>query len=505
MLAAMAQQDEGPILRPRKPVVKKEEPSLLVLCDLACNWKLDGESKGLIEAGGAAKMKVELGQHLVVATTPDGLDKVDKILDIEAAKQTLVRIELAPVHELRLKNAQAAKDKTEQDAKNNAALEKKPAVKPESSSLLVLCDLTCNWKLDGEPKGSIVAGGSAKVEIVLGQHLLVATTTDGLDEVEKDLDIEAAKQTMARVELMPKREARFKIEQEAKDKTEQDAKNKDALDKPAANDAAGLQELQKNAAAHFSQASSLNSQKRYEEARPLYEKACEGGERRGCNDLGLLYEKGYGVSQDYAQAHAFFQKACDNSVMAGCKNLGKLYELGLGVSQDYSQARTLYQKACDGGEMIGCNNLGVLYNNGQGLPHDFAQARAFYQKACDGGEMKGCTNLGVIYDNGDGLPHDYAKARALYQKACSGGEEVGCKDLGWFYFVGQGVSRDYLQARVFFEKACDGGEMMGCNDLGVLYDEGNGVRRDIAQARSFYKKACDGGVTRACTNLRTLH
>jgi hypothetical protein len=45
--------------------------TLLVMCDLACDWKLDGEAKGLIDAGGSAKAKVEFGQHLVIATTEE--------------------------------------------------------------------------------------------------------------------------------------------------------------------------------------------------------------------------------------------------------------------------------------------------------------------------------------------------------------------------------------------------------------------------------------------------
>ena len=51
-------------------------PTLLVMCDLACDWKLDGEVKGQIDAEGSAKVKVEPGQHMVEATTEDGVDQV---------------------------------------------------------------------------------------------------------------------------------------------------------------------------------------------------------------------------------------------------------------------------------------------------------------------------------------------------------------------------------------------------------------------------------------------
>ena len=71
----MAQQNEGPILLPKKPAAKPAAATLLVMCDLACNWKLDGEPKGHINAGGAARARVEFGQHVVVAATDDGADQ----------------------------------------------------------------------------------------------------------------------------------------------------------------------------------------------------------------------------------------------------------------------------------------------------------------------------------------------------------------------------------------------------------------------------------------------
>jgi C-terminal processing protease CtpA/Prc len=133
---ALAQQDEGPILRPKKPVAKPAAVSatLLVVCDLACNWRLDGVAQGRIEAGGSAKAKVELGQHLVVAVTEDGLDKVEQVLDIEALKQTLARIDLGTAREARLKVEQAARDKATQDkaAQDKAAQEERDKIALEA-------------------------------------------------------------------------------------------------------------------------------------------------------------------------------------------------------------------------------------------------------------------------------------------------------------------------------------------------------------------------------------
>jgi hypothetical protein len=134
---AMAQQDEGPILRPHKPVAKPAAATLLVLCDLTCNWKLDGKAQGVIAAGDSAKVKVELGQHVISATTEDGLDRIRQVSEVKATGQTAVTLDLAPVHDARLKAEQEAREKAalaqrenelrnaEQEARDRAARESK--------------------------------------------------------------------------------------------------------------------------------------------------------------------------------------------------------------------------------------------------------------------------------------------------------------------------------------------------------------------------------------------
>jgi hypothetical protein len=105
-------------------------PTLLILCDLVCNWKLDGEVKGQIEAGGSAKVKVEPGQHMVEATTEDGVDQVKQPSTVKPTGQTMVSIELQPIRDFRLiaqqelrdeaAQTQAAKEQAERDAREEA-------------------------------------------------------------------------------------------------------------------------------------------------------------------------------------------------------------------------------------------------------------------------------------------------------------------------------------------------------------------------------------------------
>ena len=323
----------------------------------------------------------------------------------------------------------------------------KPLARPASATLLVMCDLACNWKLDGEVKGSIDAGGSAKVKAELGQHLVVAATTDGVDQVQQFSEIKATGQTIVTIELKPVRNARLEAQLVAKE------------------EAARMQDLRDHAGDRLKEGLALYGLKRYEEARPLLQKACDGGAMDGCNSLGVLFENGQGVSEDFAQARILHQKACDGGEMDGCADLGGLYLLGLGGPKDELQARELFQKACDGKGMMGCAGLGAFYESGRGVPKDYSQARTLFQKACDGGEVEGCEGLGNLYFRGEGVPRDYAQSRTLFQKACDGGEMEACDKLGGIYYQGLGVKRDYAKARMLAKKACDGGEQSGCDHL----------------------------------------
>ena len=75
------------------------------------------------------------------------------------------------------------------------------------------------------------------------------------------------------------------------------------------------------------------------------EKDCNGGNAGACVDLGLMYDNGEGVKQDYKKAVEFFQKACDGGDAAGCHNLGIRYHEGEGVKRNeynvcgYARAR----------------------------------------------------------------------------------------------------------------------------------------------------------------------
>jgi hypothetical protein len=175
----MAQGGGPPIIQPHPKV---PPAILLVLCDLGCTWRLDGVPQGHIDADGSAKAKVELGEHLVLATTDDGQDQVKEKINIKASGQTILDIALKPIRDARA----------------------------GSTSLLVTCDLACTWSLDGDVKGTLDADGSTKAKVDVGQHKVIGVTADGLDKFSTTADAKAGTQTLVSIALKAVHDARVK-------------------------------------------------------------------------------------------------------------------------------------------------------------------------------------------------------------------------------------------------------------------------------------------------------
>ena len=107
-------------------------------------------------------------------------------------------------------------------------------------------------------------------------------------------------------------------------------------------------------------------------------------------------------------------------------NLGLMYESGRGVRQDYTKAVQWYRKAAGQGHAKAQYNLGGMYANGKGVLQNLVQAEQWYRKAAEQGIAEAQYNLGVMYDNGQGVRQNYKIAKEWFGKACDNGIQLGC-------------------------------------------------------------------------------
>jgi len=61
--------------------------------------------------------------------------------------------------------------------------------------------------------------------------------------------------------------------------------------------------------------------------------------------IGIMYEKGEGLTADLAEAAQWYRKAADKGDAAAQYRLGRLYEKGEGVAENKDEAIKFYRKA----------------------------------------------------------------------------------------------------------------------------------------------------------------
>jgi TPR repeat protein len=183
-------------------------------------------------------------------------------------------------------------------------------------------------------------------------------------------------------------------------------------------------------------------------------------------------------------------------------SLGVLYDIGHGVSQDYGQAAQWYRKAAEQGVAGAQFNLGVLYDNGRGVLQDYGQAAQWYRKAAEQGFARAQHNLGVHYRDSQGVPQDYSQAVQWFRKAAEQGDASAQDNLGFLYRDGRGVSQDYGQAAQWFRKAAQQGNVQAQTNLGVLYAMGQGVPRNITVAYALFDLSAAQDASRRANGLK---
>jgi TPR repeat protein len=93
------------------------------------------------------------------------------------------------------------------------------------------------------------------------------------------------------------------------------------------------------------------------------------------------YQKG-----NHDQAIDLFRLLATKGNAAAQDNLGVMYDKGKGVTQDYQEALKWYRLAAEQGYATAQNNLGVMYVMGKGVTQDYVRARMWFNLAARKGD-----------------------------------------------------------------------------------------------------------------------
>ena len=189
--------------------------------------------------------------------------------------------------------------------------------------------------------------------------------------------------------------------------------------------------------------------------------AAEQGDAVSQFNLGLMYDTGEGVTQDYQEAVRWYRLAAAQGHADAKFNLAVMYANGYGVAQDYQEAIRLYQALAERGEADAQTKLGLIYAEGQGVKQDYQEAVRWYRLAAEKGDAAAQFILASMYDYGRGVTQDYQEAVRWYRLAAEQGNSLALGRLGLMYYEGQGVPQDYVKSYMWFNLAEKGGKNFG--------------------------------------------
>jgi TPR repeat protein len=225
----------------------------------------------------------------------------------------------------------------------------------------------------------------------------------------------------------------------------------------------------------------------YVQAKSWFEDAVRGGSADGFNDLGWLYELGYGVNKDVDRALSLFSEAAKRGSAEGTYRVGVAYYYGLGAQKDRSAACQWFIRAASQGSPQAEKEAGYCYYNGTGVAQDHEAAFKWFTLAGQAGLLDARVYVADMMERGDGFRQDSAGAVMWYRAAAEQGDVYAMTELGAHLRLGKGVAWSEAQAMQWFAKAAQKGYVPAETSLAMGYE--NGLGQDAGQGKQDYQQA----------------
>ena len=127
--------------------------------------------------------------------------------------------------------------------------------------------------------------------------------------------------------------------------------------------------------------------------------------------------------EDYATALREWKPLAEQGYALAQNNLGVMYEKGQGVSQNYKTAVKWYTLAAEQGYALAQFNLGVMYDKGEGLIQDYVRAHMWGNLGASNGNENGAKLRDLVAKKM--TPADISKAQRLARE-CVKKNYKGC-------------------------------------------------------------------------------
>jgi TPR repeat protein len=236
----------------------------------------------------------------------------------------------------------------------------------------------------------------------------------------------------------------------------------------------------------------------YQDSLSMCKCAAEQGSTEIQFQVGFAYE--YIVSEpDYANAFNWYSMAAESSHREAIYHLGLLYEKGLGISQDYQKAIQLYNNAGHLYSDKALHQLGIAYHYGKGVYIDPITAIEYYTLSTNFGIPEYQCFLGRLYEEGQIVQKNPQEALKWYTKAyIQGYDDVSSvlysmydhKSYEDFFFIKRFqnlliASFDYFRLSKIYNYYDNNDSILR---LATFYALGYGTEKNSREAGKYIKK-----------------
>tara|TARA_R110000787_G_scaffold189912_2_gene301484 strand:- start:1546 stop:2139 length:594 start_codon:yes stop_codon:yes gene_type:complete len=115
----------------------------------------------------------------------------------------------------------------------------------------------------------------------------------------------------------------------------------------------------------------------------------EQGNTHAQFNLGVMYQNGQGVLQNYKTAVKWYRLSAEQGTAFAQYNLGQMYIRGDGVTQDDKTALKWYRLSAEQGDDFAQYNLSVMYGTGKGVIQDNIYAHMWANISASSGNKNG--------------------------------------------------------------------------------------------------------------------
>ena len=199
---------------------------------------------------------------------------------------------------------------------------------------------------------------------------------------------------------------------------------------------------------------------------------------------------------DYITAFREFRSLANEGHAEAQYYIGLLFEMGLGVQQDYPEAVKWYRKAAVQGDIESQKRLIIMRKKGLS---DSRQPTVPPQWQGSTTDPQSQYDLGVMYFMGIGVEKNYVTASDWFRKSANQNYPKAQHDLALMILQGKDANQDALEAYKWFHLAANQGDGPSQYQLGLMlsHGKGKGIPQHFILAYMWFKIAAVNGIKKA--------